>query len=212
MTEPPILRQSNSLRASILYSRISLQNHSEVLYNRPMTSSIKKILQGDEQGVIDFYKENSPKILYYLIKRLPRKEDAQEILNDVFLETIDALPTLRKEENLSAWLYKIAHNKVVDFYRKRKIKSFLFSQMPYLELIAGEISQPEFQLEKNKIRDRIEASLHAVSNRYQQILRMRYEEDMSVKNIATTLNLSFKATESLLYRARQDFIKAYERS
>ena len=177
-----------------------------------MTSSIKKILQGDEQGVIDFYKENSPKILYYLIKRLPRKEDAQEILNDVFLETIDALPTLRKEENLSAWLYKIAHNKVVDFYRKRKIKSFLFSQMPYLELIAGEISQPEFQLEKNKIRDRIEASLHAVSNRYQQILRMRYEEDMSVKNIATTLNLSFKATESLLYRARQDFIKAYERS
>ena len=172
----------------------------------------KKIIQGDEQEIVDFYKKISPRILRYLIKGLPRREDAQEILNDVFLEAIDALPTLRKEENLSAWLYKIAHNKIVDYYRKRKIKSFLFSQMPYLELIASEINQPEFQLEKNKIRDRIEASLHAVSKRYQQILRMRYEEDMSVKNIAITLNLSFKATESLLYRARQDFIKAYERS
>jgi len=177
-----------------------------------MRKLTEKILAGDPQAVVDLYKQSSPKILRYLIQRLPRQEDAQEILNDVFLEAIDALPTLRKEENLSAWLYKIAHNKVVDFYRKRKIKSFLFSQMPYLELIAGEISQPEFQLEKNKIRDRIEASLHGVSKRYQRILRMRYEEDMSVKNIATTLNLSFKATESLLYRARQNFIKAYERS
>lgn len=175
-------------------------------------SFIKKIIQGDEQGVIDLYKKTSPGILSYLTKHLPRKEDAQELLNDVFLEAIDALPTLHKEENLSAWLYRIAHNKIVDYYRKKKIKSFLFSQMPYLELIAEEMSQPEFQFEKNKIRDRIEASLLAVSKRYQQILRMRYEEDMSVKNIATTLNLSFKATESLIYRARQDFIKAYERS
>lgn len=177
-----------------------------------MTESIKRILQGDEQGIIDFYKEHSSKILSYLIKRLPRKEDAQEILNDVFLEAIEGLPTLHKKENLSAWLYKIAHNKVVDFYRKRKIKSFIFSQMPYLELIAEEISQPEFQFEKNKIRDKIESSLRAISKRYQQILKMRYEEEMSVKHIATTLDLSFKATESLLYRARQDFIKAYGRT
>lgn len=189
-----------------------MQNHLHVLYNRHMTSLFAKIREGDEQGIVDFYKKTSPKILRYLTLRLPRQEDAQEILDDVFLEAIEALPTLRKEENLSAWLYKIAHNKIVDFYRKKKIKSFFFSQMPYLELIAEEISQPEFQFEKDKIRDKIEASLLVVSKRYQQIFKLRYEEDMSVKEIAIRLNLSFKATESLLYRARQDFIKAYERA
>lgn len=177
-----------------------------------MIKIVEKILSGDAQAVIDLYKQTSPKLFRYLVKRLPRQEDAQEILNDVFLEAIDALPTLRKEENLSAWLYRIAHNKIVDYYRKKKIKSFLFSQMPYLELIAAEINQPEFQLEKNRIRDKIEAALLSVSIRYQQILRMRYEEDMSVKAISISLNLSFKATESLLYRARQDFMKAYERT
>ncbi len=177
-----------------------------------MTPFIEKILDGDEQAVVSFYHHFSPRILRFLKKRLPRNEDAQEILNDVFLEAVDALPTLQKHANLQAWLYKIASNKTADFYRKRKIKSFLFSQMPYLEIIEQEIHQPEFVFEKDKIRDRIEASLHGLSDKYQRILRMHYEEDMPVKTIALTLNLSFKATESLLYRARQNFILAYERT
>src|SRR5438309_8802293 len=149
-----------------------------------MNNLVDRILSGDSQAVIDFYKLYSPKILRYLIKRLPRKEDAQEVLNDVFLEAVDALPTLHKHENLQAWLFKIAHNEIVDFYRKRKIKSFLFTQIPYLELIAEEISQPEFQMEKDRIRDRIEATLLSLSEKYRQILRMHYEDDIPVKNIA----------------------------
>jgi RNA polymerase sigma-70 factor, ECF subfamily len=176
-----------------------------------MNILIEKIIQGDEQAVITFYQKFSPRILRYLNQHLP-KEVAKEVLNDIFFEAIDALATLQKQTNLQAWIYKIAHNKMADYYRKKKIKSFLFSKMPYLELIAEEIHQPEFQLEKNRIREKIEETLHATSKRYQQILKMRYEEELSVKAIALTLNLSHKATESLLYRARQQFMKAYERA
>lgn len=176
-----------------------------------MSSLIDKIINGDEQAVVAFYKTYSPRILRYLHKHLP-PEIAQELLNDIFFEAVDALPTLQKKTNMQAWLYKIAHNKMVDFYRKKKIKAFLFSQMPYFEFVAEEINQPEFQLEKNRIRDDIEATLCIISRQYEQILRMRYEEDMSVKAIAGTLNLSNKAAESLLYRARQNFIKVYERT
>jgi RNA polymerase sigma-70 factor, ECF subfamily len=177
-----------------------------------MNDLVEKILSGQPNAVIDFYTLYSPRILSYLIKRLPRREDAQEVLNDVFLEAVDALPTLHESSNLQAWLYKIAHNKMVDYYRKRKIKSFLFSQIPYLELIATEISQPEFIHEKNKVRDKIEATFHALSHKYQQILRLHYEEQLPVKKIAEILQLTPKATESRLYRARQQFIKAYERA
>jgi RNA polymerase sigma factor (sigma-70 family) len=102
-----------------------------------------------EQQIVVFYQQYSPQILRYLKKYLPFDE-AKEILNDVFLEAVDSLPTLQKQTNLKAWLYKIAHNKMVDFYRKKKIKSFLLSQLPYLELFAHEIHQPEFILEKKK--------------------------------------------------------------
>lgn len=175
-------------------------------------SFIKRILTGDNKAVGEFYKTYSPKILSYLSKKLPAFEDAQEITNDVFLEAIDSLSILQREENTSAWLYKIAHNKMVDFYRKRRIKTLLLSQMPFLQIVANEINQPEFQYEKNKIRDRIEETLHSLSQKYQKILRLHYEEKVSVKELARIFNLSFKATESLLFRARQSFKLAYERT
>jgi len=175
-------------------------------------SYIKRILNGENGAVVAFYKSYSPKILRYLSKKLPKYEDAQELTNDVFLEAIDSLSILRHENNVSAWLYRIAHNKMVDFYRKKKIKSIFLSQAPYLQIIANEISQPEFQFEKNKLRDRIELALQNLSQKYRKILMLHYEEKISVKELAVKLNLSFKATESLLFRARQSFKLCYERA
>lgn len=175
-----------------------------------MDPLLKRILDGDRQAVADFYQKFSPKILRYLQNKLP-KEDAQEITNDVFFEAVDSLPMLHSYQKLLPWLYRIAHNKMVNFYRKRKIKSILLSQIPFLDLAAKEINQPEFQLEKNIIRDKIETALHALSQKYQKILKMHYEEDLPIKHIAFLLELSPKAVESLLYRARISFIKEYER-
>lgn len=159
----------------------------------------------------NFYKTYSRKILNYLSKRLPSPQDAEEITQDVFLEAIDSLPLFRGETTVLNWLYKIAHNKTVDFYRKRKIKTILLSQMPFFETVSQEIHQPEFQYEKNRIRDRIEAAFHLIPSHYQKILRLHYENGLKVKNLAFIFNLSFKATESLLFRARESFRQAYER-
>ena len=175
-------------------------------------SLVRRILAGDSKAVILFYKSYSPRILSYLSRKLPRAEDAQELTNDVFLEAIDSLTLLQKENNVSAWLYGIAHNKMVDFYRKKKIKSILLSQMPFLQIVANEMSQPEFQFEKNKIRDGIETALHEISEKYRKILRLHYEEGLPIKEIAVILSLSFKAAESLLFRARQSFRLAYARA
>ena len=171
---------------------------------------IKRILSGDPQAVVDFYNRYSAKITRYLTKHLPNREDAQEISNDVFLEAIDGLALLAKNESVQAWLYKIAHNKMVDYYRKKKIKSLLLSQIPYLEIVANEIHQPEFQFEKDRIRDKIEATLHQLSEKYQKVLRLHYEENIPVKEIALVFNLSHKAAESLLFRARKEFQYIYQ--
>lgn len=177
-----------------------------------MTSILDRILSGDKQAVVEFYEEFSPKITSYLRNKLPREEDAQEILQDVFFEALDSLPLFSGKSSLSTWLFSIAHHKVVDFYRKRKIKSVLLSQIPFLQIFAHEITQPEFQYEKNKIRDKIEQTLHQLSHKYRTILRLHYEEEKGVKEIAKDMNISFKAAESLLYRARQDFKQKYERA
>jgi len=177
-----------------------------------MTSLIDKILLGDSDAVASFYKSHSPKLLRYLRKKLPCQEDAEEVLNDIFFAAIDELPFFKQKSNLNTWLYKIAHNKVVDFYRKKKIKSILISQIPFLEIIAAEIENPEFQFEKNKIRDKIEKAFLSMSLEYRKILSLHYEQKIPVKDLAPVFNLSFKATESLLFRARRKFRLAYERA
>jgi len=175
-------------------------------------SFIKRILGGDSHAAVEFYKSCSPKILSYLSKKLPRYEDAQELTNDVFLDAIDSLSMLKKKDCVMAWLYRIAHNKTVDFYRKRKIKSILLSQIPFLQIVANEINNPEFQFEKDKIRNRIEAVLYGLSTKYRKILTLRYDEKIPVKKLSAIFNLSYKATESLLFRARQSFKLAYAHS
>lgn len=177
-----------------------------------MSPLIERIIIGDKEAVLSFYKTFSPRILKYLENKLPTKNDAEEILNDVFLDAIDYLPTLKKKENLTAWLYQISRNKVVDFYRKKKIKSVLLSQIPFLDFVANEINQPEFQFEKDKIRNKLEKTLSSLSARYCKILKLHYIDQIPVKNLTTIFNLSFPATQSLLFRARQDFKQKYERT
>ncbi len=181
------------------------------MYNTRVGNIVDRVLSGDPEAVTKFYKDNSPKILKYLSKHLPSQEDAEDLTNDVFFEAIDSLRLLNKKDNLQAWLYKIAHNKMVDYYRKRKIKSLLLSQIPYLEIIDKEVHQPEFQFEKDRFRDKIETTILKLSPNHQKILRLHYEENIPVKELAKKFNLSFKATESLLFRARKQFQISYER-
>jgi len=176
-----------------------------------MTTLLDRILCGEPEAVSEFYRSFAPKIEKYLLKKLP-PEDALEITNDVFLDAIDALPTLQNTNNVEGWLYRIARNKIADYYRKRKIKSFVLSTMPFLQILASEIDEPEFQMEKNKVRDQIETAFHIISGKYRHILLLHYEEERPVKEIALLLNLSPKATESLLFRARQSFKEAYGRA
>lgn len=176
-----------------------------------MEHLVKKILEGDTKAVEEFYHYFYPKLKKYFTHRLPESEDVEAFTHDIFLEAIDALPLFEGKSSLATWIYRIAHNKLVDWYRKKKINSLLLSQMPFLEIVAQEVYQPEFQYEKNKLRDRIESTLRSLSSSYREILKLHYEERKSIKEIALILDISPKAAESLLFRARQQFKKTYER-
>lgn len=176
-----------------------------------MDALVTRILRGDAQAVEEFYNHFHPKITRYLGNRLPQSEDIEAFTHDIFLEAIDALPLFENKSSLTTWLYKIAHNKLVDWYRKKKINALLLSQLPFLEIVAQEVYQPEFQFEKNKLRDKIEYTLRSLSSKYREILRLHYEEQKSLKEIALIMDISPKAAESLLFRARQQFKKTYEK-
>ena len=65
------------------------------------------------------------------------------------------------------------------------------------------------QIEQKELAQKIEKVINLLPNDYHLILRLKYIDGRRVQEIARRLALTFKATESLLYRARQAFIKTY---
>lgn len=170
---------------------------------------IKDVIRGRKGATTTFYKEYAPKLRRYLSAKLPDNE-VEEILQDTFLSAFDSLPLYRGESSILTWLISIARHEVADFYRKRYVRQAVEKTAPLFENIVSEILSPEFVMKKKRIEQRFFASYDGLSRQYQDILSYRYELSMSVKEIATRMDLSLKATESLLYRARMAFRVEYE--
>lgn len=73
-----------------------------------------------EEKIIEIYKNESSKLLNYIRSRITPFEEAEDILQDVFLKALVNINTLQSIDNLIGWLYKVAKNKITDRYRKKR--------------------------------------------------------------------------------------------
>lgn len=170
---------------------------------------MNEVLLGKKGAATTFYHAYALKLRRYLLVKLPEGE-VEEVLQDVFLSAFDSLSLYRGESSVFTWLVSIARHEVADYYRKRYIRFTVEKTAPLFENIISEMSSPEFVWEKKKIEKRFFNTYLNLAKKYQDVLSYRYELSMSVKEIAQRMNLSFKATESLLFRARLAFREDYE--
>lgn len=174
-----------------------------------MDQIVENVLSGEKGAATVFYKTYAPRIRRYLAAKLPEGE-VEEVLQDTFLSAFDSLALYRGKSSVYTWLIAIARHEVADFYRKSYVRKAVLSTAPLFETMVSELLSPEFVLEKAKIERRFFVAYHSLSRQYQDVLSDRYELSMSVKEIAKRMEMSLKATESLLFRARLAFREAYE--
>ena len=170
---------------------------------------VKAITSGDEVVLYAFYKNHKRGLFRFILKYINNSQDAEEVLQDTFLSFIDSLRDFRGGSSLKTFLYSIAKNKSIDKIRKKKIKQILFSALPENIVNSMAVVFLEDELDKKAIATAIEKVLSKLPNDYQTVLRLKYKENCKVGEIAEEMSLSFKATESLLYRARQAFIFSF---
>lgn len=145
----------------------------------------------------------------YVFKKVSDKEEAEEIFQDVLVSAVDSLPLFKGKSSFFTWLCGIANHEIVDFYRKKKIKTILFSHFPFLETLASEALTPDEKIEKQELKKEVEKVLSVLSEGYREILRLKYIEELSMKEIAKKTKKTVKAVESKLTRARQAFKKIW---
>jgi len=170
---------------------------------------VAQILDNDEHALRFFYRHFQPRLLTFIKNKIAVSEDAEEILQDTLLATLEGLRDFSFRSSLFTFICSIANHKIIDFYRRKKIKKILFSQLPEVEPLLSTIFGPEEALDEELLREKIRETFAKITPRYTRILRLKYIYGYTVSEIARKLSISFKSAESQLFRARRAFVAAY---
>lgn len=164
----------------------------------------------DEAVFRHFYTTHRGALLSFLMRKLD-DQDAEEVLHDSFLAFLEALRDFQGKSSLKTFLFSIAKRKAVDKLRKQKVKKILFSYIPahIVESLAAVVMKDT--IDATLLQRKIFRVLKLLPNDYARVLRLKYSEGFKISQIAAEVELSPKATESLVFRARQAFKIMYEK-
>lgn len=171
---------------------------------------IARLLLPDRRAAQEFYDRFAPRLFRFIRRKIASEQDVEEIAQDTLFAFLEGIRDFTGRSSLNTYLCSIAANKIVDFYRKKRLARIVFSQLPEgLEPLISELADPQKILDNSLLRQKIISVLSRLSPRYRKIIHLKYIEGRSVVEIARILSLSFKSAESILFRARKAFVKIY---
>lgn len=166
---------------------------------------VSHILEGKRGSAKQLYRNYFQAVKMYVMNRTRCEEDAEEIVQDVFLAAIESMGIFGQRSRLISWLYGIARHEISDYYRKKRVRTVLTSKVPFLFEMLGDENWEE-KYDKITVNEQIKVVLDRLFPRYAKALKMKYLEGWSVKDMALELGETFKATETVLFRARKAFV------
>lgn len=166
----------------------------------------------DNSVVSLLYQQHAAVILIYVRRHVPSWEDAEDIVLDVFLTALEQekLLTALSDTAQRAWLQRIAHNKVVDLYRRTR-----GSSGAPLEAVAEWVSDsngltPEQAALQQETYVLLRAHLASLSQAQQEIVCLRFESGLRCKDIAGLIHKPEGTVRSMLSRALNHLRKLYQ--
>ena len=170
---------------------------------------IEQILARDRRALALFYRRYAPKLVIFIRSKVNNPADAEEILQDTLYGFLEAIRDFQGASSIKTFLFSICHHKIIDYYRRRKIKQMVFSQMPNLEALVSPLFGPEEELDVSLLKEKISIVLGRILPHYRQLLVSKYVDNLSVAEVAKKFAMSFKSAESQLFRARKAFVALF---
>ncbi len=143
----------------------------------------------------------------FLLARCGDRDLAEDLTAETFANAADRFAAGRGTEVTAAWLMTVARRRLVDHWRRAASQRNRWERFgrQTLRLLEVEPSGADSHDED----ERVLAALSALPERQRGALTMRYIDEMSVSEVADSLELTYQAAESLLARARRSFGVAY---
>ncbi|HEU5089637.1 MAG TPA: sigma-70 family RNA polymerase sigma factor [Roseiflexaceae bacterium] len=167
---------------------------------------ITRAKQGDHEALTALYEEYSPLLYRFILYRVGDAQLAEDLHADIFVRMLEDLP--RYEDRgwkISAWLYQIARDRIIDTWRKQR-------RHPAVPLSDwhGFDESMERETEARVLCDEVTRSLGQLTPEQRDVIRMRFYLDMPITAVAEHLDRSPAAVKSLQYRGVRALSEMFE--
>jgi RNA polymerase sigma factor (sigma-70 family) len=170
---------------------------------------IERALTGDQKSYSEIVSRYHEQIHHFIYRMVKDTAQAEDLVQETFIKAFRALATFNSDYAFSTWLYKIAANNCIDFFRKKKLKTFSLDTP--IQVKDGEVHRdfadreqtPEHELMSQERTNQIQFAINTLPEKYKEAILLRHSKDKSYEEIAEELSIPLGTVKVRIFRARE---------
>jgi RNA polymerase sigma factor (sigma-70 family) len=179
-------------------------------------AGLERMALEQDQRIADVVNREQARLLNFIRRRVPDSRDAEDILQDVFYELVEANRLLMPIEHVTGWLFRVARNRIIDLFRKKRPESFSDAavtsedgEMLQLEdLLPSPDAGPEALYARGVLLEELELAVDELPEEQREVFVAHELEGRSFKEMAERTGVSMN---TLLSRKRYAVLNLRER-
>ena len=178
-------------------------------------SRVEPMALEQDQRISEVVEREQSRLRHFIRRRVPDPRDAEDVLQDVFAELVEANRLLMPIEHVTGWLFRVARNRITDLFRKRRPESLGDSalpdddeRLPLEDLLPSPDAGPEALYARNVLLDELELAVEELPAEQREVFVAHELEGRSFKAMAEETGVS---VNTLLSRKRYAVLRLRER-
>ena len=161
-------------------------------------SLIRRAQQRDQEAFAQLYEQHFDRIYRYVALRIGDKIEAEDMTQQVFINALQSISSFKwKGIPFSAWLFRIAHNQVVDYLRKKAKRA----TVPLDESRASSDSNPQLVAEHRLDIEQLLSATKRLTEAQREVISLRFAGELSIAQVAKIMSKSEGAVKALQHSA-----------
>ncbi|MDP3795210.1 MAG: RNA polymerase sigma factor [bacterium] len=165
---------------------------------------LERIRSGNHEAFVGVVQQYQQRLYNYLYRFAHNRDDCEDLVSDTLFQAFSQLHTCRDLRKFRAWLFRIAHNLGINFWRKKARERNVTIRLEHLahEIASWAVSQEEESLSREDGL-LVEKALRELPAHYRSALLLYYYEDFSYKEMTEVLNIPLSLVKTHLFRGRK---------
>lgn len=174
--------------------------------------------KGDEKAYAELMQRYKKPVYHMILKMVRNVDDAEDLTIEAFAKAFKNLSKFNPEFTFSTWLFRIATNNCIDFIRKKKLNTMSISNTykddngDSVDIDIKDVNlNPQEETIKSEKIEIIQAIVTKLPPKYQQLVKLRYFDELSYEEIAVEIDAPLGTVKAQLHRAREllyDLVKS----